>query len=52
MPLKLPSFRARRDVYRPGRFVQKVKVVTRRDFNIEELSHKDIFGEGPGTVGV
>ncbi|MCJ7831967.1 MAG: DUF2469 domain-containing protein [Actinobacteria bacterium] len=40
------------DVYRPGRFVQKVKVVTRRDFNIEELSHKDIFGEGPGSVGV
>ncbi len=29
------------DVYRPSRFVQKVKVMTRRDVNIEELARKD-----------
>lgn len=41
------------DVYRPGRFVQRVRVMTRRDFNIEELSHKeDLFGEGPEEAGV
>jgi uncharacterized protein DUF2469 len=30
------------DMYRPARFVTKVRVVTTRDVNIEELSHKDI----------
>jgi hypothetical protein len=30
------------DMYRPARFVTKVQVVTSRDVNIEELSHKEI----------
>ena len=30
------------DMYRPARFVSKVQVVTSRDVNIEELSHKEI----------
>ncbi|MEX0991385.1 MAG: DUF2469 family protein [Actinomycetota bacterium] len=29
------------DVYRSSRFVQQVKVMTRRDVNIEELARKD-----------
>jgi len=37
------------DVYRPGRFVQGVRVMTRRDFNIEELTRKDLFGEAPSN---
>ena len=43
------------DMYRPARFVSKVRVVTSRDVNIEELSHKEIapgdaldLGETPG----
>jgi hypothetical protein len=37
------------DMYRPARFVSKVRVVTRRDVNIEELSHKEIApGEALG----
>jgi hypothetical protein len=41
------------DMYRPARFVSRVRVVTRRDVNIEELAHKEITpdslgGEGPG----
>ena len=30
------------DMYRPARFVSKVNVVTTRDVNVEELSHKEI----------
>jgi hypothetical protein len=30
------------DMYRPARFVSKVRVVTSRDVNIEQLSHKEI----------
>jgi hypothetical protein len=30
------------DMYRPARFVSKVQVVTTRDVNVEELSHKEI----------
>lgn len=41
------------DVYRPGRFVQQVRVMTRRDFNVEELSKKDdLFDHGPDEAGV
>ncbi|MGH2572596.1 MAG: DUF2469 family protein [Actinomycetota bacterium] len=29
------------DMYRPARFVSRVRVVTTRDVNIEELSHRD-----------
>jgi hypothetical protein len=29
------------DMYRPARFVSRVQVMTTRDVNIEELSHKD-----------
>jgi hypothetical protein len=29
------------DMYRPARFVGKVRVVTTNDVNVEELSHKD-----------
>jgi hypothetical protein len=29
------------DMYRPARFVSRVQVLTTRDVNIEELSHKD-----------
>jgi hypothetical protein len=36
------------DVYRPGRFVQQVRVMTRRDFNVEELAKKDdLFAASP-----
>jgi hypothetical protein len=49
------------DMYRPARFVSKVQVVTTRDVNIEELSHKEIApddalrvarepGQEPGTT--
>jgi hypothetical protein len=30
------------DMYRPARFVTRVRVVTTRDVNVEELAHKDI----------
>ena len=30
------------DMYRPARFVSKVRVVTTHDVNVEELSHKEI----------
>jgi hypothetical protein len=30
------------DMYRPARFVSRVRVMTTRDVNIEELAHKDI----------
>jgi hypothetical protein len=33
------------DIYRPSRFVSRVRVVTFRDVNIEELSRKDIRPE-------
>jgi hypothetical protein len=33
------------DMYRPSRFVSRVRVVTFRDVNIEELSRKDIRPE-------
>jgi uncharacterized protein DUF2469 len=29
------------DMFRPARFVSNVKVLTRRDVNVEELSHRD-----------
>ena len=29
------------DMYRPARFVSRVRVMTRRDVNIEELSHRE-----------
>ena len=29
------------DMFRPARFVSSVRVVTRRDVNIEELAHRD-----------
>jgi hypothetical protein len=35
------------DMHRPARFVSKVRILTRRDVNIEELS-KD---EGPPSIG-
>jgi hypothetical protein len=37
------------DMYRPARFVTRVRVITTQDVNIEELSHKDI---GPEAMGV
>jgi len=30
------------DMFRPARFVTKVSVVTTRDVNVEQLSHKDL----------
>jgi hypothetical protein len=33
------------DMYRPARFVGKVRVVTTKDVNIEELSHKEIAAD-------
>ena len=30
------------DIYRPARFVKKVRVVTFKDLNVEELSHRDL----------
>ncbi len=33
------------DMYRPSRFVSRVRVVTFRDVNIEDLTHKDIRPE-------
>jgi hypothetical protein len=30
------------DMYRPARFVTRVRVVTTRDVNVEELAHKDL----------
>jgi hypothetical protein len=30
------------DMYRPARFVTRVRVVTSRDVNVEELAHKDV----------
>jgi uncharacterized protein DUF2469 len=29
------------DMFRPARFVSTVRVLTRRDVNVEELSHRD-----------
>jgi Protein of unknown function (DUF2469) len=45
------------DMYRPARFVGKVRVVTTRDVNVEELSHKEIAADdalgisGPESPG-
>jgi hypothetical protein len=39
------------DMYRPARFVSKVQVVTSRDVNIEELSHKEIAPDDALDVG-
>lgn len=40
------------DMYRPARFVRKVRVLTRSDVNVEELAHKEIGPadalDGPG----
>jgi hypothetical protein len=33
------------DMYRPARFVTKVRVVTTHDVNVEELSHKEIAAD-------
>src|SRR5438445_2549659 len=33
------------DMYRPARFVTKVRVVTSRDVNVEELAHKEIAAD-------
>ena len=33
------------DMYRPARFVSKVRVSTTRDVNVEELSHKDLAAD-------
>jgi hypothetical protein len=33
------------DMYRPARFVSRVRVVTSRDVNIEELAHKEMTAE-------
>ena len=30
------------DMYRPARFVSRVRVVTRNDVNVEELAHKEL----------
>ncbi len=36
------------DMYRPARFVKRVQVLTTRDVNVEELSHKDeVLGPEP-----
>jgi hypothetical protein len=41
------------DMYRPARFVSKVRVVTTHDVNVEELSHKDIAADDAlGVPGV
>ena len=44
------------DMYRPARFVSKVRVVTANDVNIEELAHKepradDAIGGSTSIVG-
>lgn len=39
------------DMYRPARFVSKVRVVTTRDVNIEELSHKEIAPDDALKMG-
>ena len=47
------------DMYRPARFVTKVRVVTAHDVNVEELAHKEIApddalrvpGEGGDPAG-
>ena len=43
------------DMYRPARFVTKVRIVTRNDVNVEELAHKDIASvdalQEPGSAG-
>jgi hypothetical protein len=33
------------DMYRPARFVSRVRVVTSHDVNIEELAHKEMSAE-------
>jgi hypothetical protein len=38
------------DMHRPARFVSQVRVLTRRDVNIEELAHKDEDVPGRGTL--
>ena len=38
------------DMYRPARFVSRVRVLTRRDVNIEELSHKDLAPEDASST--
>ncbi len=38
------------DMYRPARFVSRVRVITGRDVNIEELSHKDLSPEAMGVA--
>ena len=36
------------DMHRPARFVSKVRIITKRDVNIEELSKGDVpLGESP-----
>jgi hypothetical protein len=33
------------DMYRPARFVRKVRVVTSNDVNVEELSHRELAAD-------
>ncbi len=41
------------DMYRPARFVSKVRVMTTRDVNIEELTHKELTaGDALGMPSV
>jgi hypothetical protein len=39
------------DMYRPARFVSRVRVITSRDVNIEELAHKEISPDALGVTG-
>jgi hypothetical protein len=40
------------DMYRPARFVSQVRVVTTKDVNVEELSHKEVSAsDALGTTG-
>ena len=38
------------DIYRPTRFVSRVRIVTTNDINIEELTHKEIVADSLGVT--
>jgi hypothetical protein len=40
------------DMYRPARFVSRVRVVTTRDVNVEELAHKELAADDALKEGV
>ena len=40
------------DMYRPARFVGRVRVVTTRDVNVEELTHKELAADDALKEGV